>query len=621
MSGGDEEEPMEFTDGSQKEPPASDDNHAANKEGVRVTLSVQWLEGFQQQNKHKNKMELEKLLQTWANKDTGITNGYFHVSHVNEDGTAVVIFKPASAQSTLKKLNGQQLKGRDGKTVNILSVSFPTREVETTAPEDASINPLPSSVSEQHGEVQPPVQPSAVWTAGEEEVCCSVPVNHFWYLNHIYKEEIKRIEKQNGVKIMAEVNVTFQGDQKVGSPRKALSEYTSLVQKCLGESSGSIIPLNKVNPEDWKDAVNIIQRKENKILLTVSSEEISVCGPSQDVIRKSLTATTHTGTDGESAWMSHTPPNIGMSIKDPLVDAGLTMEKSSWELMTTFYGDQVAEIKTKFNVDFKESFIQGKFKVKASYKKHEGNASMESHAARALLHLYQKFARSLSFNPHNGAMRFIEGASGGRGLDVQSDTGAATGGGATAGDPAEEEKCPICIDKFINKKQLKCKHEFCAECLKKSEQSMGSICPVCKDIYGLLEGDQPAGGFMTWRRDSSSLPGFPDCGSIIITYYIPGGLQTKKHSNPGRSYVSITRIAFLPDNKEGREVRLLLKRAFDQRLIFTVGTSRTTGDNNKVTWNDIHHKTRTMGGTLSFGYPDAGYLGRVKEELKAKGIV
>lgn len=41
-------------------------------------------------------MELEKLLQTWANKDTGITNGYFHVSYVHEDGTAVVIFKPAS---------------------------------------------------------------------------------------------------------------------------------------------------------------------------------------------------------------------------------------------------------------------------------------------------------------------------------------------------------------------------------------------------------------------------------------------------------------------------------------------------------------------------------------------
>ncbi|TNN81340.1 E3 ubiquitin-protein ligase DTX3L [Liparis tanakae] len=633
MSGRDEEEPMEV-DGSQKEPPASDDANAAvgllsdvftgvresNEEGVQVTFSVQWLEGFQQQNKDKNKRELEKLLQTWANKENkGKTSWDLRVSDVHEDGSAVVTFKPASAQSELKKLNGKEVN-RDGKTVKILSVSFPTPEVKTPAPEDASINLLPSFVSEQHGkEMQPPVQPSAVWTtAREEDVRCFVPVNHFWYLNHIYKEDIKRIEKQNGVKIMADVNVTFQGDQKDGSPQKALSEYISLVQKCLGESSGSIIPLKKVNPEDWKDAVKIIQRKENKILLTVSSEEIYVCGPSRDVVRKSLTATTHTGTyDGESAW----PPNIGKGIKDPLVEAGLTMEKSFWELMITSCGDQVAEIKTKFNVDFKESFNQGKVNVKASSKTYEGNASMESHAARALLHLYQKFATSLSFIPHNGAIGFIEGASGGRGLDVQSDSGAATAGGATAGDPAQEDNCSICIDKFINKKRLKCKHEFCAECLEKSRQSRGPKCPLCNDIFGLIEGDQPAGGTMTWRPDSSSLPGFPGYGSIIITYYIPGGKQTQKHSNPGKHYSGITRTAYLPDNKEGNEVRMLLKKAFDQRLIFTVGTSRTSGVDNLVTWNDIHHKTRTTGGIQNFGYPDDGYLGRVKEELKAAGIV
>lgn len=40
----------------------------------------------------------------------------------------------------------------------------------------------------------------------------------------------------------------------------------------------------------------------------------------------------------------------------------------------------------------------------------------------------------------------------------------------------------------------------------------------------------------------------------------------------------------------------LLKKAFDQKLIFTVGTSRTTGAENQVTWNDIHHKTSTVGG-------------------------
>ena len=35
----------------------------------------------------------------------------------------------------------------------------------------------------------------------------------------------------------------------------------------------------------------------------------------------------------------------------------------------------------------------------------------------------------------------------------------------------------------------------------------------------------------------------------------------------------------------------LLEKAFQARLIFTVGRSVTTGADNTVVWNDIHHKT------------------------------
>ncbi|MEQ2290137.1 E3 ubiquitin-protein ligase dtx3l, partial [Ameca splendens] len=94
----------------------------------------------------------------------------------------------------------------------------------------------------------------------------------------------------------------------------------------------------------------------------------------------------------------------------------------------------------------------------------------------------------------------------------------------------------------------------------------------------------------------------------------------EKHPNPGQYYAGTTRYAYLPDNKEGNEVLKLLKKAFDQRLIFTVGTSRTSGAEGVVTWNDIHHKTSPIGGPEGFGYPDEKYLSRVKDELKAKGI-
>jgi hypothetical protein len=71
----------------------------------------------------------------------------------------------------------------------------------------------------------------------------------------------------------------------------------------------------------------------------------------------------------------------------------------------------------------------------------------------------------------------------------------------------------------------------------------------------------------------------------------------------------------------GRQVLALLRRAFDQRLTFTVGTSITTGMSDCVIWNGIHHKTSPAGGPARFGYPDPGYLGRVRDELKAKGIM
>ena len=67
------------------------------------------------------------------------------------------------------------------------------------------------------------------------------------------------------------------------------------------------------------------------------------------------------------------------------------------------------------------------------------------------------------------------------------------------------------------------------------------------------------------------------------------------HPNPGKPFTGTRRTAFLPDNPEGRQVLKLLKRAFDAGLVFTIGTSSTTGKENVVIWNDIHHKTKPDG--------------------------
>ncbi|XP_062843083.1 E3 ubiquitin-protein ligase DTX3L-like [Trichomycterus rosablanca] len=184
----------------------------------------------------------------------------------------------------------------------------------------------------------------------------------------------------------------------------------------------------------------------------------------------------------------------------------------------------------------------------------------------------------------------------------------------------EEDNCSICLDSFTDKTKLKCGHGFCKECLENSVKSIGKTCPLCKKVFGTLIGNQPHGTMNVKHCKYNSLPGYSNCGVIEINYNIPGGTQTQEHPNPGRPYHGTSRTAYLPDNPEGNHVLDLLRRAFDQRLIFTVGTSRTSGMNDVVIWNDVHHKTNTHGGSQNFGYPDPEYLKRVKEELKAKGI-
>ena len=139
-------------------------------------------------------------------------------------------------------------------------------------------------------------------------------------------------------------------------------------------------------------------------------------------------------------------------------------------------------------------------------------------------------------------------------------------------------------------------------------------CPVCATIYGKMVGDQPPGDMSVSTQKNTHCDGYYDCGTIVINYNMHSG-QRKGISFPGTH-----RRAYLPDNNEGREVLKLLKEAFNRKLVFTVGRSVTTGLDNQIVWNGIHHKTSLSGGSSHFGYPDSTYFLRVKSELAAKGI-
>ena len=100
-------------------------------------------------------------------------------------------------------------------------------------------------------------------------------------------------------------------------------------------------------------------------------------------------------------------------------------------------------------------------------------------------------------------------------------------------------------------------------------------------------GDQPPGN-MNWVVNKfMHCSGYETVGTIVIDYSIFSG-KRDSISFPGTH-----RTAYLPDNKEGNEVLQLLQKAFERKLIFTIGRSVTTGRDNQVVWNGIHHKTNT----------------------------
>ncbi|XP_026184299.1 putative E3 ubiquitin-protein ligase DTX2 isoform X2 [Mastacembelus armatus] len=209
-----------------------------------------------------------------------------------------------------------------------------------------------------------------------------------------------------------------------------------------------------------------------------------------------------------------------------------------------------------------------------------------------------------------------------------------------------DEDCIICMDQLSNPsgyetpsteeggqsilpetvgKFLKCGHTLhmlCMLAMYNNGTKDGSLqCPSCKTIYGEKTGTQPKGKMEIYSI-AQSLPGHPNCGTIQIIYSIPPGIQGPEHPNPGQPYTcrGFPRFCFLPDNDKGRKVLELLKVAWIRRLIFTVGTSSTTGEPDTVVWNGIHHKTEMMSNLSGHGYPDPNYLDNVLSELASQGV-
>lgn len=150
------------------------------------------------------------------------------------------------------------------------------------------------------------------------------------------------------------------------------------------------------------------------------------------------------------------------------------------------------------------------------------------------------------------------------------------------------DHCITCKNKTADT-STSCPHKYCKRCKEKNP-----YCPVCKVPVAFQQepGDQPYAK-MTYQILNDKrykIPGYEDCSTIKIQYFIPNGIQGPTHPHPKRQFTGNTFHAYLPNSPEGKEVLTLLTKAFHAKLIFTVGK------NNKVIWNGILHKTNLHGG-------------------------
>ncbi|XP_070262421.1 E3 ubiquitin-protein ligase DTX3L isoform X2 [Myotis yumanensis] len=519
------------------------------------------------------------------------------------------------------------------------------------------------------------VSPSEPRTKSEGKSSCpTVPLPLFEYFKNIYPETINSIEKRFGVKIKSQesspnmVSLYFTSSQS-GDLRAAEETFVSEFQKSIGNMEQECVALpdkkqaNKVNQGFYHQLKKLfIKENEGELPLPGTQDDISAAG--------------HFLAPQISESLVKVPVKI---LPPAYMMNGIEVDTAHYKFLEAELLQEISEIEKKYNT---QSKILGKGdKTCILFEPKDKELDLSVHAYASFIDAYQhvscqlmrevvplakerkdlygiKFADNfrkrhpdVDFVLNQGSITFIGlpnhiakakhvlktgGMSPSAGeksnedhetpMDVDINNSetflptsqrSATSG--ASGMNKEEDMCAICMEPINNKLVLpKCKHEFCTPCIKKA-MTYKSTCPLCQAVYGVQKGNQPE-GTMSVDYIGDSLPGYENYGSIVINYNMRGGIQTKEHPNPGMPYSGTQRTAFLPANKEGKEVLTLLQKAFNQKLIFTVGDSRVSGRSNVTTWNDIHHKTSMTGGPAMYGYPDPNYLKRVKQELKNKGI-
>ncbi|XP_072025001.1 uncharacterized protein [Amphiura filiformis] len=161
-----------------------------------------------------------------------------------------------------------------------------------------------------------------------------------------------------------------------------------------------------------------------------------------------------------------------------------------------------------------------------------------------------------------------------------------------------------------------CCHTFCKRCIMEYV-APSSKCFTCGVLYCVVSGLRKS--TMTYYvRTNLALSGETTNGAIVIDYNFPDGILMEKKRE--MQYKGNTFTAYLPNSGEGIEVVWMLRNAFITGKSFKIDYSQSS--KLEVMWSgQITHKNSLRGGIADQGFPDPGYLTRVKEELRKCGIV
>jgi Zinc finger, C3HC4 type (RING finger) len=120
--------------------------------------------------------------------------------------------------------------------------------------------------------------------------------------------------------------------------------------------------------------------------------------------------------------------------------------------------------------------------------------------------------------------------------------------GSASDDGSGDNVCSICLDRLKSSvKSLTCGHTFHPACIDK-QFIYQPKCPCCGKIFGQLKGEVLNNQNMSVSNTRDSLDGYPGCGTIVINYTIPDGIQS----------VNIMLAVFKYFEKLHIEIRLLL---------------------------------------------------------------